>query len=878
MKLRFSYNILIVLTVLSTGCATAPKTQKTKTKSTTPTVMPPAGLSTTTTTPTTLPGTPQATPPLTFPGASPFSSQRATPKSFKSFIDTSKGRIQKGLINVYWQNDKYYFEVNKNMLGKDLLAVTRFTRTAAGGSSYGGEQANEVVLRFEKATENKLFLRTTINIISSPDSSKPIFQAVKNSNVDPIAAVFDIYAFNRDTSGYIIDVTDYFKGDNQVVSISPQVKRNFNLSMIALDRSYIETIHSLPANTEIRTVKTFNSSPSPFSFAGPSPFPQGQNLPGAYAAGAVTIEVNTSIIKLPDVPMKRRFFDPRVGYFADQITEFLDTVQRANRENFIVRWRLEPKPEDIEKYKRGELVEPKKQIIYYIDPATPQKWKSYLIQGINDWQVAFEQAGFKNAIIGKEWPADSNMSLEGANYSAIRYLASEISNAYGPNVHDPRSGEIFESHIGWYHNVMKLLQNWYFIQAAAVDPGARKMKFDDALMGDLIRFVSSHEVGHTLGLRHNMGSSSKTPVEKLRDKKWVEEHGHTASIMDYARFNYVAQPEDNISRKGIYPRIGEYDKWAIKWGYRWTDKSAEQDRKEGNEMIVDSLKKNPRLWFGGEGFGNNDPRAQTEDLSDNAMKASEYGIRNLKFIIKNLPEWTKESGDKYQNLREIYGELVGQFNRYSNHVVKNIGGVYETFKSVEETGNVYEPVLKTKQKEAVQWLNQQLFKTPEWLLDKNILNKISDPVNNNLSTVQNNVMTNILSSTRLARMLETENRFGKNAYSVLELLSDLKKGIWKELSSGSNIDMSRRNLQKIYVDRMINLLPGATATTPTISFFSPFIIPNTKNSDVPSLARGHLADLLKDIKAAIPRTKDQMSRYHLQDEAQRIDLALNPKM
>ena len=775
---------------------------------------------------------------------------------------------------MYWQDDKYYFEISDPLIGKDLLAVTRFIRMAAGGPAYGGEKANQTVLRFEKGPDNRLFLRTTLNVISSPDSSKPIYQAVKNSNVDPIAAAFDVKAFNRDSTGYIIDVTDYFKGDNQVVSIDPQFKRTLNLSGIAMDRSYIETIHSLAANTEIRTVKTYNSNPTP-SF-GLSPFPQGQTLPGAIAAGAITMEVNTSIIKLPDVPMKRRFFDARVGYFADEITEFLDTVQRANRETFIVRWRLEPKPEDIEKYKRGELVEPKKPIVYYIDPATPEKWKPYLIQGINDWQVAFEEAGFKNAIIGKEWPVDSSMSLEGANYSAIRYLASEIANAYGPNVHDPRSGEIFETHIGWYHNIMKLLQNWYFIQAAAVDPAARKMRFDDSLMGDLIRSVASHEVGHTLGLRHNMGSSSKTPVEKLRDKNWVEAHGHTASIMDYARFNYVAQPGDNISRKGLLPRIGEYDKWAIKWGYQWTDNSEEQDRKIGNDLIVDSLGKNARLWFGGEGFGSNDPRSQTEDLGDNAMKASEYGIRNLKVILKNLPDWTSEPGDKYQNLSEIYGQLVAQFNRYTNHVVKNIGGVYETFKSVEEKGNVYDPVPKAMQKEAVQWLHQHLFQTPNWLLDKNILNKITEPVNNNLSTVQNNAISSVLSTPRLARMLEIENRFGKNAYSVLELLRDLKNGIWKELKKGSIITMNRRNLQKTYVDRMISLLPDATTGSASGSFFG-FLSSGSKNSDIPSIARGHLTDLLHDIRAAIPRTRDRMSRYHLQDEAQRMERALNPK-
>lgn len=794
----------------------------------------------------------------------------AAPKAFNTFFNAKKLRSQAGLINVHWQDDKYYFEIPNTLMGKEFLTVTRFVRMAAGAGLYGGEEANENVLRFERGPENRVFLRTTLNIVSSPDSTRPIYQAVKNSSVDPIAASFTIVAYNKDTTGVVIDVTDFFKGDNQVVSLTPSLKRAFNLTAIALDRSYIENIRSFANNTEIKTVKTFSSTPPAF---GQSTQPSGQSLPGAYAAGAVTMEVNTSFIRLPDVPMKRRYFDPRVGYFADQVTEFLDTTQRSKRETYIIKWRLEPKPEDIAKYKRGELVEPIKPIVYYIDPAAPAKWKPYLIQGINDWNKAFEKAGFKNAIIGKEWPADSTMSLEAANFSAIRYLASEIPNAYGPNVHDPRSGEILESHIGWYHNVMQLLQNWYFVQTAAVDPGARKMVFDDSLMGDLIRFVSSHEVGHTLGLRHNMGSSSLTPVEKLRDKKWVEEHGHTASIMDYARFNYVAQPEDNISRMGLYPRIGEYDLWAIEWGYRWNDKSPTEDKKEGNQMIVERLGKNPRLWFGGEGYGNNDPRAQTEDLGDNAMLASSYGIKNLQRIIQNLPQWTKEEGDRYQNLAEMYNQVLTQFNRYANHVTRNIGGVYETFKSVEENGNVYTPTPKGVQKEAVQWLNEQLFNTPDWLLNKDILNKISDPVNNNVSTIQGNVLSNVLSASRLVHMLETEYRFGNAAYSVNEMLADLKKGIWGELSNNSHISMTRRNLQKVYVDRLISLLP-APPTPPTGGIVISFG-PNTRNSDVPSIARGQLMDLLVNIKAARPA--DTMSRYHLKDLEKRIDLALNPR-
>ncbi|MDP4244583.1 MAG: zinc-dependent metalloprotease, partial [Bacteroidota bacterium] len=420
----------------------------------------------------------------------------------------------------------------------------------------------------------------------------------------------------------------------------------------------------------------------------------------------------------------------------------------------------------------------------------------------------------------------------------------------------------------------------------AVDPRARKMKFDDALMGDLIRFVSSHEVGHTLGLRHNMGSSSKTPVEKLRDKAWVEANGHTASIMDYARFNYVAQPEDGISPKGLYPRIGAYDKWAIQWGYSPIPgtKDDEEDKKVLNKWIIDSLGSNPRLWFGGEGR-NFDPRAQTEDLSDNAMKASEYGIRNLKRILPNLPEWTKEEADRFENLEEMYGQVVGQFGRYMGHVTKNVGGIEETFKSIEQTGDVYEPTPKARQKEAVDFLNKQLFATPAWLLNKDILNKFSDPAATEaVATLQANILNSLLSAERLFRMTVCSGRYGSgNTYGIDDLLADAKKGVWGELGAGSSIDIYRRNLQKTYVAALINLInpPPPAAPAPQAGgrggrgFGTPFT-GNIRNTDIPSVARAQLVDLRNEIGAAIPRMTDRLSRDHLQDVQERIKQALNP--
>ncbi|GDX43541.1 glutaminyl-tRNA synthetase [Bacteroidota bacterium] len=822
----------------------------------------------------------QAPPPPAAPAAAPSApaappAPRTGPRSYKELI-TPKAKTTRGLFNVHKLDDKFYFEIKESLFGREIMAITRFSKVAGGGGVYGGELANQQVVRFEKGPDNKVFMRV-VTVISVADSSQPIYKAVKNSNLDPIAASFDIKAFGADSTGAIIDVTDYFKGDNQAVSINPSSKRRLNLTAIQSDKSYIETIKSFPINTEVRSVKTFGASAAmPGMGAAPSPFPSA-SLPAANAAGVVTLEINNSFILLPEKPMQKRLNDIRTGYFVDDYTVYNDDQQKTEESSFIVRWKLQPKKEDIERWKKGELVEPEKPIIYYLDPATPKKWRPYLIQGVNDWQAAFEKAGFKNAIMGKEWPeGDSTMSLEDARYSVIRYFASDIQNAYGPNVHDPRSGEILESHIGWYHNVMSLLHDWYFVQTAAVDPDARKMKFDDDLMGNLIRFVSSHEVGHTLGLRHNMGSSSKTPVEKLRDKAWVEANGHTASIMDYARFNYVAQPEDNISRAGLFPRIGDYDKWAIEWGYGYGADNEEDDKKQRNKLYNERLAKNPRVWFGTYEYGNlSDARTQSEDLGDNSMKASDYGVKNLKRIMAKLPEWTKEEGDRYQNLQQMYGQVVSQFNRYLGHVARNIGGYYETPKSVEQTGDVYEVTPKAIQKEAVAFVNNHLFTTPEWMLNYNILNKINNPVSDQLSTIQDNVLGSVLSSSRLTKMAVHANRF-PNAYTIDELLTDMEKNILSEWTAKKSIDGHRRNLQKSYVERMIALL-GTAAASPGAGGFTISVGVDSKKTDVSSVVRGHLNAMKNASQSAAAAATENMTKYHLQDITERIKRALEPK-
>jgi hypothetical protein len=812
----------------------------------------------------------------TAPKADSSASSKKGPQPYKKVI-TDKAITKRGLFTVHQVDDKWYFEISDSLMKREMMMTTRYSKVAGGGGVYAGELENQQTIEWEKGPNKNVFLRV-VTTISLADSATDIYKAVSNSNLNPIAAAFEIKAIGKDSNSVVIEVTDYFKGDNAPVSLSAYTKKRFNLGALQAEKSFIAGIQSFPINTEVRTVRTYASTPS-FMPAQPGQFPS-TTLPAAYSAGSVTLEMNNSFILLPEVPMAKRFFDPRVGFFADDYTVFGDDQQRAENEVFIVRWRLEPKDEDIEKWKRGELVEPKKPIVYYIDPATPKRWRKYLIQGINDWQPAFEKAGFKNAIVGKEWPEDSTMNLEDARFSVVRYLPSDIPNAYGPNVHDPRSGEILESHIGWYHNVMKLVHDWYMIQTAAVDSRARKMKFDDELMGQLIRFVSSHEVGHTIGLRHNMGSSSRTPVENLRNKAWVEAHGHTASIMDYARFNYVAQPEDNITEKGLFPRIGEYDIWAIKWGYTPTNaRDAKEDKKIVNKWIIDSLSANPRLWFGTEA-NPFDPRSQTEDLGDNSMKASAYGIKNLQRILLMLPEWTKEDADKYENLSTMYSALVGQYNRYINHVLKNVGGIYETPKSIEQSGDVYEPTPKAIQQEAVTFLHKQLFETPTWIFNKDILNKINNPTGfEAVSNLQINVLNSLFSAQRLNRLSAGSGRFGEtNTYTIDAMMEDVRKGIWSELASKKPIDMYRRNLQKAYAEALINLV-DPSGTSSMAAGRSTQVARNSdfKNTDVMSVARAQLVSLRAQINAAIPGTTDKMSKYHLQDVSERIRQALDPK-
>ena len=704
--------------------------------------------------------------------------------------------VRNGLFNVSKTESDWFFEIPDSLIGREFLTTTRFTATPSNCGEFGGEQLNEQVVYWEKSPDNSLLLRASL-LINTADSTESIYRAITISNESPIIGSFKIES-HKD-SLYKVKVTPFFNEDNPSIGMPSGLKNRFNLINQIGNLSFIEDIRSFPTNTEVRLVKTWSSN--------------SHNMPATSSTGRATFGLNISFVLLPEVPMMRRYFDPRVGYFADRFNEFTDRQQRVKSKTFITRWRLEPRPEDVEKMRRGELVEPLKPIVYYIDPATPKQWRKYLIAGINDWQKAFEKAGFKNAIIGKEWPEnDSTMSMEDARYSVIRYLASPIENAYGPNVHDPRSGEIIESHICWYHNVMSLVHDWYMIQAGSIDEAAQKMHFDEELMGQLIRFVSSHEVGHTLGLRHNFGSSSTVPVDSLRSKAWVEKYGHTPSIMDYARFNYVAQPEDGISRKGIFPRINDYDIWAIQWGYTpmldATDEDS--DHRALEKLVAENLNGNPRLWFGdGETNRVSDPRCQTEDLGDDAVKASEYGILNLKRAIANLPRWTYATDDIYnQNLYIVYNQVRNQFSRYGGHVLRNIGGFYNDFKTVDQPGAVFTPVEKERQKKALDFIDRHFLTEPTWL----------EPAYANRMSYANKENVQYLGRWMVGSLLNRIDELNEN-YRADEYLADLSRMLFKEVATHSKVSDYRRALQGSYVRMLIQQLRDSE-----FSSYSPFIL------------------------------------------------------
>lgn len=693
------------------------------------------------------------------------------------------GSSREGLFTVRHIEDKWYFEVPETKLGKLLLAVTRFTSVPAGFELNVGEEANDNVVYFEKRDEKTLLLRGYAQT-QRADKGDAIAKAVQSATTDPIIAKFNIVQDGDSAKyhGMLIDVTNFYITDNGITGLSSNDRKQLKVGGQKQDLCYIDTIKTYPTNIEATTLRTYSME-------------QRSTVP-ASGTGNVTLTLNTSIVELPDEVMQPRLADERVGYFTTRYVRFRD-YGTTDHEQIASRYKLVPK--DKKAYLAGKLTEPEKQIVYYIDPATPKKWVPYLIAGIEDWNKAFEAAGFKNAITAKEWPNDPDMSIDDARYSVLLYLPSEKANAYGPRIVDPRSGEIMEAHICWYHNVTNLLRQWYMIQCGPNDKRAQKYDFDDKLMGELIRFVSSHEVGHTLGLRHNMVASNATPVEKLRDKKWVEEHGHTSSIMDYARFNYVAQPGDGITAKGLFPRVNDYDKWAIKWGYQWRPEFKDEyaEKKALRSEVTKALTGNKRLrYIGDEGRGS-DPRSQTEDLSDNDMKADEYGMANLKRVMANIETWTAQPDGQYDHLRDIYNGALAQYRRYIGHVQRWIGGKYINNWPAEKH---IDYVSKDKQKEALKWMGRNVIDAPQWLYPESVVTKANFDPSNFIKTATNNFIAYSLNDETLDKI----RKGGK--YPVNEWLDDMMAEVWQPLDKSEWQNANRRTAERAYVSNIGKIL------------------------------------------------------------------------
>ena len=776
-------------------------------------------------------------------------------------VVTKEMKTDEGLFKVHSLDDTFLFEVPDSLLNREMLMVTRIAKTA-NGIGFGGGKANTQVLRWERK-KKKILLRIVSHSVVA-DTILPVHEAVVNSNFEPVLFSFPIKAFNKDTTAVVIDATSLFSTDVKPLGFPQFYRKRYGVTRIDKSRSYIDRVSSYPQNIETRHVKTYFASKSPSNGS----------------VGSISIEMSNSMILLPKVPMKRRYFDERVGWFARGQVDYGLDAQRSKTVTYLDRWRLEVKEEDLAKFKAGELVEPKKQIVYYVDRATPEVWRKYIKQGIEDWQVAFEAAGFKNAIIAKDPPSkeeDPEWSPEDVRYSVVRYLASPIPNANGPHVSDPRSGEILESDINWYHNVMSLLRNWYFVQTAAINPEAQTIEFKDEVMGRLVRFVSSHEVGHTLGLPHNMGSSSAYPVDSLRSASFTKKFGTAPSIMDYARFNYIAQPED----KGValMPDIGPYDKHAIEWGYRpILDKTAVDEKATLNKWILDRAD-NLMYRFGHQQAGGVvDPSSQTEDLGDDAIKAGSYGIKNLQRILPNIEKWTTKDGENYDEMATMYGQVLSQFNRYMGHVTANIGGVYEYYKTSNQEGAIYTHVAKSHQKNALNFINKELFSTPTWMIDKNIYAKTQfSGAIEKIGSVQTRTLYNILDSGRMARMIENQTMNGSKAYSLVAMFSDLRKGVWSELYTGKTIDTYRRNLQRAHINRLDYLLNTAKNQRGANRGYFKQSTVNIGQSDIKAMVRGELNRIKREIRAAVSKASNTTSRYHLQDAIARIDVALDPK-
>ena len=760
-------------------------------------------------------------------------------KAYKEII-TAKAKSDDGIFQVHQVGESYYFEIPFSQLEKDMLLVSRIAKIPAGlGGGYlnAGSKTNEQVVRWSRVN-NSIHLKS-ISFNSVANEELPIFQSVNDNNYAPVLAAFKIKAFNKDSTTAVIEVNELFLKDIPALSgLNSSLRKKYKVKGVDKTRSFINRMQSYPENIEIRHDMTYSAS----------------EPPSDYRSGTISMQMSQSLYLLPEQAMQPRLFDKRVGWFTVSQIDYGSEALKADEKTYLRRWRLEPK--DPEAYSRGELVEPVKPIVYYLDPATPEKWRPYFRQGIEDWQTAFEAAGFKNAILAKDAPTkeeDSDWSSEDARYSTVRYVATTTRNAMGPSVSDPRSGEIIESDIVWYHNHLRSYRNRYLLETGAANPKARTLNTPEEEIGEMMRMVISHEIGHALGLPHNMKASFAYPTDSLRSPSFTNKWGLASTLMDYTRYNYVAQPGDGEVR--WVRMLGPYDSYAINWGYRVIPNvNSAQDEKATLNAWINEKAGDPVYLFGGR--NRFDPSSQTESVGDDPIKASSYGLNNLKIVAKNLNKWTSTVDEGYEDLEELYGELISVWSRYCGHVVTNVGGVYEELLTTNQEGQVYTHLTKVEQRAAVKWLNDNVFVSPDWLIQSDIVKNISPSGSvEQIQKMQTRQLRYLLSKSRLQRMIDNESLNGSDAYDLASMLIELRKGVWSEAMSSSKTDAYRRNIQRAHVIRLGELMNDESKL----------------RSDIQSVARAELNAIQSLAQSRANSYGAGMDRYHLQDVVALVD-------
>ena len=777
-------------------------------------------------------------------------------------IVSSSDAPDTGLFTVFHSDGEYRFEIPDSLLDRDLLLISRVAGVQAGMGGFlpAGAAVNRQMLRFERVADRILLRKYSGEAVA--DDSLAISLSVESNYFAPILAAFEIEARGPDETSSVIDVTDFFEGDTPSISgLRPNQRRDYQVRRLDGARSFINRVRSYPENVNVRHTLTYDAGAPPSD----------------EQANTVSMEMNQSLVLLPSEPMRPRYADPRVGYFSiDRINYGLDE-QKAATQTFIRRWRLEPS--DPEAYARGELVEPVEPITYYIDPGTPEQWRGAVRRGVENWNAAFESAGFRNAVRVLDPPSpeeDPDWDPEDVRYSVVRWSASLTRNAQGPSTSDPRTGEIIESDIVWYHNHMRSYRNWLVVQTGAANPGARSLPVSDELMAEAMEQVITHEIGHAIGLPHNMVASSAFPVDSLRSRSFASRMGVAPTIMDYARQNYIAQPGDGLRPEDFLRRIGPYDHYSVSWGYRIIPgaETPEDERETLDRWIVERAHDRMFKYLPQGGLGVSDPRAQTEDMGDDPVRASTYGMANLRRIVPNLVAWTTSPGEDYADLAEVYGEALSQWNRYVGHVLNLVAGVHVDLKTADQGGVVYDPLPKERQQEAVAWLAREAFVAPLWLNEPEILSRIGpgDAGFRELSGRQASVLNRLLDPRRMDMLVEIEATSPATAYPLVEFLDDVRNAIWSELTEAPAINGYRRALQRAYVDRMRYLMEEEPTSNPFQG-----AAPDLDRSDIRPLVRAQLVDLRDDVESAERRMRHRVTEAHLQDVLSRIDDILRPE-